>query len=57
DPRGVDYFWLTGDFFNSEPHSEDTDEWALANNYVSVVPIQTDLTNYGQLELLNGLLK
>ncbi|MCD7968833.1 MAG: 5'/3'-nucleotidase SurE [Alistipes sp.] len=56
DPRGVDYFWLTGEFFNSEPNSEDTDEWALAHNYVSVVPIQTDLTNYGQLESLSGII-
>jgi 5'-nucleotidase len=25
---------------------KDTDVWALKNNYVSVVPIQFDLTNY-----------
>jgi 5'-nucleotidase len=25
---------------------KDTDVWALENNYVSVVPIQFDLTNY-----------
>lgn len=50
DPRGRDYFWLTGDFFNTEPNSTDTDEWALKNNYVSVVPIQVDLTNYEQVE-------
>lgn len=55
DPRGVDYFWLTGEFFNSEPHSEDTDEWALANQYISIVPIQTDLTNYDQIDSLSVL--
>ncbi|MCD8173641.1 MAG: 5'/3'-nucleotidase SurE [Alistipes sp.] len=52
DPRGADYYWLTGEFFNSEPHSEDTDEWALKNGYISIVPIQTDLTNYAQMDKL-----
>lgn len=56
DPRGKDYFWLTGDFYNLEPESTDTDEWALANNYVSVVPIQIDLTNHEQVEKLNRIL-
>ena len=52
DPHGRDYFWLTGAFSNAEPESEDTDEWALANGYVAVVPIQVDLTAYAQLEQL-----
>lgn len=56
DPRGKDYFWLTGSFYNMEPESTDTDEWALANNYVSVVPIQSDMTNHGQLEHLSKIL-
>lgn len=43
DPRGKDYFWLTGQFKLHE-NSNETDEWALANNYVSVVPIQFDFT-------------
>ncbi len=50
DPRGHDYYWLTGGFCNMEPHATDTDEWALKNNYVSVVPIQIDLTHYRQIE-------
>jgi 5'-nucleotidase len=49
DPRGRDYYWLTGDFYNSEPDATDTDEWALANGYVSVVPIQVDMTNHRQV--------
>ena len=52
DPHGRDYFWLTGAFSNAEPESEDTDEWALANGYVSVVPVQVDLTAYAQMEQL-----
>ena len=54
DPRGREYFWLTGEFVNWEPDAEDTDEWALAHKYVSVVPIQTDMTDYRLLEKLRG---
>ena len=56
DPHGRDYFWLTGAFSNAEPQAEDTDEWALANGYVSVVPVQVDLTAYTQLEQLKRIL-
>ncbi len=57
DPRGREYFWLTGEFVNGEPEAEDTDEWALRNGYVSVVPVQVDLTDYRQLERLRGVLR
>lgn len=43
DPRGKDYYWLTGEFVLYE-NSNETDEWALSNNYVSVVPVQFDFT-------------
>lgn len=56
DPRGRDYYWLTGDFHNLEDGSTDTDEWALANGYVSVVPVQTDMTNHKQIEEFDKLL-
>jgi len=45
DPTGKKYFWLTGQFKNMDK-GKDTDVWALENNYVSVVPVQFDLTNY-----------
>ena len=45
DPHNRNYYWLTGEFVNFDK-SRDTDVWALANNYVSVVPVQFDLTNY-----------
>jgi 5'-nucleotidase len=44
DPYGREYYWLTGEFVNFEPEATDTDEWALANGYISVVPIQADMT-------------
>jgi 5'-nucleotidase len=45
DPHGRKYYWLTGEFVNFDK-GRDTDVWALKNNYVSVVPVQFDLTNY-----------
>ena len=45
DPGGKRYYWLTGEFVNFDK-AKDTDVWALAHNYVSVVPVQFDLTNY-----------
>lgn len=53
-PQGRDYYWLTGEFIN-EDVGEDTDEWALANGYVSVVPIQFDLTAHAQINKLSDL--
>ncbi|HMK02706.1 MAG TPA: 5'/3'-nucleotidase SurE, partial [Ferruginibacter sp.] len=46
DPQGKKYYWLTGEFINFDK-DKDTDVWALQNNYVSVVPVQFDLTHYG----------
>jgi 5'-nucleotidase len=44
DPRnGKPYFWLTGTF-NVHEDNDATDEWALRNYYVSVVPVQFDFT-------------
>ncbi len=52
DPRGKKYYWLTGRFVNSDP-GEDTDEWALMNGFISVVPVQYDLTAHHAIPFLN----
>jgi 5'-nucleotidase len=54
DPAGKHYFWLTGVFHNTEPDATDTDEWALNNNFVSIVPLQTDLTSHDMLKSLSN---
>lgn len=51
DPHGKKYYWLTGEFINFDK-DKDTDVWALQNNYVSIVPVQFDLTNYTLKKLL-----
>ena len=55
DPYGREYYWLTGEFVNFEPESPDTDEWALANGYISVVPTHADLTAHTSIEPLKFL--
>ncbi len=52
DPNGRSYFWMTGNFVNFDK-GEDNDEWAIANNYVSVVPCQFDLTAHQAIPFLN----
>ncbi len=52
-PQGKDYFWLTGEFVNHDA-GEDTDEWALEHGYVSVVPVQFDLTAHHAIQQLNN---
>lgn len=49
---GGSYFWMTGKFTNPDK-GEDTDDWALNNGYVSVVPTQFDLTNHMAIGQLN----
>lgn len=45
DQFGRPYYWLTGEFLNQDME-EDTDLYALSNGYVSIVPIQFDMTSY-----------
>jgi 5'-nucleotidase len=53
DPYGRKYFWMTGSLQN-EDKGEDTDEWALANGFVSIVPCQYDMTaHYALPEILS----
>jgi 5'-nucleotidase len=53
DPHGRQYYWLTGEFQNFDK-GKDTDVWALAHNYVSVVPVQYDLTHYTYMKQLQA---
>jgi 5'-nucleotidase len=54
DGIGHKVFWLTGSFSNDEPNNIHTDEWALANGYVSVVPTKVDMTAYDFIEDIKG---
>jgi 5'-nucleotidase len=52
DPNGRRYFWMRGNFVNFDK-GEDNDEWAIANNYVAVVPCQFDLTAHSAIPIIN----
>ena len=52
DPNGRRYFWMVGNFVNFDK-GEDNDEWAIANNYVAVVPCQFDLTAHQAIPVIN----
>lgn len=52
NPQGRNYYWMTGKFIN-EDKGQDTDEWALSNGYISIVPVQYDLTAYHAIQSLN----
>ena len=47
------YYWLTGIFQNNDK-GEDTDVFALANSFVSIVPVQFDLTAHHTIPYLNN---
>lgn len=52
DPHGRRYFWMNGSFVNSDK-GEDTDEWALSNNYMSIVPVMFDMTAHYAIPQIN----
>jgi len=43
DPYGRNYYWMKGVFVNTGD-GKDTDQWAIENNYVAVVPVHFDFT-------------
>ena len=45
-PRGFDYWWMVGTYYNDEPEAEDTDNWALRHGYIAITPTQMDVTAY-----------
>lgn len=54
DGANKQIYWLTGDFANDEPNDDMTDEWALTNGYVSVVPVKVDMTNHEHLSVIKA---
>lgn len=50
DPHGRAYYWLTGQYHNSEPDNPMTDHYWLARDYATVVPCRADQTAYDQIK-------
>ncbi len=55
NPRGDTVYWI-GAAGDAADAGEGTDFHAVASGYVSITPLQIDLTQYGQLDLVRGWL-
>lgn len=53
DPYGRNYYWMVGNFVSLD-NGEDTDVFAIENNFISVVPTQFDLTDHKAISTLNN---
>ncbi|MBV8657569.1 MAG: 5'/3'-nucleotidase SurE [Burkholderiales bacterium] len=51
NPRGEAIYWV-GPPGSAQDAAEDTDFWAVANGYVSITPLQIDLTAFKQLDFV-----
>lgn len=53
DPKGKPMYWIGGEYPGA--HMDNGHDYhAIENGYVSVTPIQLDLTDYGEIERLKG---
>lgn len=52
DPRGRDYYWMAGRAFSADEDDPDTDIGAVRDGYISITPVQFDLTDYRAMEAL-----
>ncbi|WP_269532332.1 5'/3'-nucleotidase SurE [Chitinimonas sp. BJYL2] len=56
NPRGETIYWV-GPVGKAQDDVEGTDFWAVENGFVSVTPLQIDLTAYKQLDFMNEWLQ
>lgn len=56
NPHGKKYYWLTG-YFNNMDNSQDADEIALSEGYISIVPVKFDLTAYEYISDLRKVME
>ncbi len=54
DPRGRTYFWTSDNLNCPDPHP-DTDVTALADSFISITPLQFDLTDHPRLKGLQDV--
>jgi 5'-nucleotidase len=57
DPRGNNYYWIEEALDEYHPAGGRSDFEAVCEGYVSVTPLQPDMTNYDALEQLDSQLK
>ena len=57
DPRGRVYYWMAGEPYDVDENDPETDIWAVNEGYISITPIQFDMTDYGFMEKLKEISK
>lgn len=50
DPQGNPFYLVNGRFINEDADATDTDEYWLARNYISVVPVSPDMTHQADIK-------
>ncbi len=48
------YYWLAGEFVVTNPENDNTDNWALKNDYVAITPIHVDMTAHHFIDELKS---
>ena len=56
DVRGIEYYWMDGEFEDIY-YDEEGDFAALRDNFISITPIQHDMTDYKKIKYFKNLLK
>ena len=54
DKKKIIIFGYAGDFVSTDTNSE-SDVYAIKNNYISIVPVKVDMTDYDYLKNLRSL--
>ncbi|MDD3094825.1 MAG: 5'/3'-nucleotidase SurE [Candidatus Neomarinimicrobiota bacterium] len=54
DPKGRTYYWMSGSK-KETPGNETIDDTAIKNNYISVTPLQFNLTAYAEMKKIQML--
>lgn len=55
-PRPVRYFWMVGDFFDTEQDDPLADQVSINQGYITIVPVQVDMTAYSALDFCRAKL-
>lgn len=54
DPKGRTYYWMSGSK-KEMPGNETNDDTAIKNNYISVTPVQFNLTAYAKMKKIHAM--
>jgi 5'-nucleotidase len=51
--KGKNIIGLTGEFINKD-EGHDSDEWALKNGFISIVPVKFDMTDHDNIKKIKN---